>query len=350
MRNKLLAALLILAVLVMVVSGYSQTNRKTGIAGASILKVGVGAKAVAIGSAVTTICGDVNQLFWNPAGISLPEGKTQLAFSYNKWIADLSHNAFAVGHSFGKWGTFALGGMITGVDGIPAIRDLQPGLQGIEYATSSTFDYNSNYIALSYAKQFTDKLSLGATAKYYSEKIDVETVSAFAADFGAIYFIGYRDLAIGARIQNVGSDLKYYYIPFSLPIVFSFGASMSMVKSEFFNFKGFVDAAKPIDAEQMILGGIEATLLKNIYFRTGYKFNYQGIKDKFQPRSSYQRIENVTRDHWWDRKEYARTDEGISLGAGIELPYSSYSLLIDYCYTSFSLLDDVNRFSLSFKF
>jgi hypothetical protein len=350
MRHKSLAALLILALLVMVVSGYTQNMRKTGISGASILKVGIGARAVAIGSAVTTIHGDVNQIFWNPAGISLPEGDTQLAFSYNKWIADLNHNAFAVAHSFGKWGTIALGGMMSGVSDIEANRDLQAGLSGVQYATSSTFDYNSNYLALGYAQQFTDKLSLGITAKYYSEKIDVESVHAFAVDFGAVYFLGYRDLAIGARIQNIGSDLKYYYIPFSMPIIFSFGASMSMVKSDWFNFKGYVDIAKPIDADQQIHCGAEAMVFKNIFFRTGYKFNYQGLKDKFGPRNSYQRIENVTRDHWWDQKEYDRTDEGLSLGAGIELPYSNYTLCVDYAYTSFGLLDNVNRFSLSFKF
>ncbi|HEX9974098.1 MAG TPA: PorV/PorQ family protein [bacterium] len=350
MRHKLLAALLISTILLIVVSGYAQTNRKTGIAGASILKVGVGAKAVAIGSAVTTITGDVNQLFWNPAGISLPDGKTQVTFSYNQWIADLNHNAFAVGHSFGKWGTVALGGMMSGVDDIPAIRDLQPGLKDVEYATSETFGYNATVIGLSYAKQFTDKLSMGLTAKYYGEKIDVETISAFAVDFGAIYFIGYRDLAIGARIQNIGSDLKYYYVPFSLPIMFSFGTSMSMIKSDVLDLKGLVDIAKPIDGEQMVLTGVEATLVKNIFFRTGYKFNYQDIKDKFGARNSYQRIENVTRDHWWDQKEYARTDEGLSFGVGIQLPYDQYTLCIDYTNTSFSLLDNVNRFSLSFKF
>ncbi len=350
MKHKLLAALLVLAILTMVVSGYGQSMKKTGIAGASILKVGVGAKSVAIGSAATTLHGDVNQIFWNPAGISLPDGDTQITFSYNKWIADINHNAFAIAHSFGKWGTVGLGGMMSGVDGIPAVRDLQPGLAGVEYATSETFGYNSNYIALSYAKQFTDKLSLGVNLKYYSEKIDVESVSAFAVDLGAIYFLGYRDLAIGARIQNVGSDLKYYYVPFSMPIIFSFGASMSMIKSDFFNFKGFVDITKPIDAEQMVLGGLEATLYKRIQFRAGYKFNYMGVDDTFGPRNSYQRIENVTRDHWFDQKTYARTDEGLSLGAGIELPYSNYTMCIDYCYTAFDLLSDVNRFSLNFKF
>jgi len=240
--------------------------------------------------------------------------------------------------------------MMSGVDNIPANRDLQPGLKDVEYATSSTFGYNSTVIGLTYAKQFTDKLSIGLTAKYYGEKIDVESISAFAVDFGAIYLIGYRDLAIGARIQNVGSDLKYYYIPFSMPIVFSFGASMTMMKSDFLSIKGMIDAAKPIDGEQMINTGVEAILVKNIFFRTGYKFNYQGIKDTFGPRNSFQRIEGVTRAHWYDQKTYARTDEGLSLGAGIELPYDKYNLCVDYAYTSFTLMGTVNRFSLSFKF
>ena len=123
MKYKAITALLIIVMLVAVISGYTQTMRKTGLSGASILKVGVGAKAVAIGSAVTSETGDVNQLFWNPAGISLDRGQTDITFSYNNWLVDLSHNAFAVGHCFGNIGTFAVGGMVSGVSGIDADRD-----------------------------------------------------------------------------------------------------------------------------------------------------------------------------------------------------------------------------------
>ena len=350
MRHKSISTLLVVFLLVFAVAVFPQSMKKTGISGASILKVGVGAKAVGIGSAITTVTNDVNQVFWNPAGISLPEGKTQVTFSYNQWIADINHNAFAVAHSFGSWGTVALGGLMSGVSDIEANRDVQPGLAGVEYSDEATFDYNSAIIGLSYAKQFTDKLSLGATVKYYSEKIDVESIGTVAFDFGAIYMLGYRDLAIGARIQNLGGDLEYYYVPFSLPMVFSFGVSMSMIQSDAFTFKGYVDATKPLDADQMILGGVEANLMKNVSFRAGYKFNYMGMMDDFGPRSSYQIVEKTTRDHWYAQKSYSRTDEGLSLGAGIVLPYSGYDLVIDYTWSSFDLLDDVNRLSVSFKF
>jgi len=349
MKYKSITVLLIIVMLIAVTSGYTQTMRKTGLSGASILKVGVGAKAVAIGSAVTTETGDVNQLFWNPAGISLERGKTEVTFSYNNWLVDLNHNAFAVAHCFGNLGTFALGGMMSGIGDIEADRDYVAGLE-IDYSGGASFDYNTMFFALGYAKQFTDKLSLGATAKYYREEIDVESADAFAFDFGGIYKLGYRDLTIGARIQNLGSDMKYYFTDFSLPLVFSFGVSMSMIQSDFFNLKGFADATKPLDTEQLLLGGLEATLYKTIHVRTGYKFNYSGVKDEFQDRSSYQRIENVTRAHWWNAEEYYRTDEGLSVGAGIEIPYGDYQLVVDYAWTSFRLLDDVNRFSFTLKF
>lgn len=349
MKYRTLAALLVILMLVAATSSYTQTMRKTGISGASILKVGVGAKAVALGSAVTTETGDVNQLFWNPAGITLDGGRTQVTFTYNNWIADLDHNAFAVAHGLGNLGTIAIGGMMSGVSGIEAERDNVAGLD-IDYSGDDTFDYNSMYIALAYAKQFTDKLSLGATAKYYREEIDVESASAVAFDLGAIYRLGYRDLTIGARIQNLGGDLEYYFVPFSLPMVFSFGVSMSVIDSDEFSLTGFADATKPLDAEQLLLGGLQASLYKNIHVRTGYKFNYTGVRDEFENRVSYQRIEDETREHWWNQEEHYRTDEGLSVGAGVEIPYGDYHLAIDYSWTAFRLLDDVNRFSFTIKF
>jgi plastocyanin len=348
MRHKIISALLIIALVVG--SGFAQTMKKTGNSGAAILKVPIGAKATALGAAMTTESGDVNQMFWNPAGITLEPGKTQVTFSYNNWIADLSHNAFGVSHSFGKWGTVAIGGMMAGVSDIDAFRDTQAGLEGVTYNTEPTFDFNTNFFQLSYAKQFTDKLSLGATVKYYNETIDGDGLSALALDFGAIYLLGYRDLAIGARIQNLGEDPEYFYVPFSLPMVFSFGVSMSVIQSDDFSVKGYLDATKPLDAEQLVLTGVEMNLYNNIFVRTGYKFNYMGVTDKFQPRQSYQVSEQTWREHWWDRRESARTDEGISVGAGVVIPYDDYKLQIDYAWTNFELMDSVNRFSLNFSF
>lgn len=350
MRHKIISTVLILMLIIFVGSGFGQEMKKTGSSGASILKVAVGARATALAGAMTTAQGDVNQLFWNPAGIVLESGKTQVTFSYNDWIADLGHNSFAVARSFGNLGTFAIGGMMSGVSDIEANRDIQPGLEGVTYIDDPTFDFNSNFFALSWGRNFTDKLSLGATAKYYSETIDGVGVHAFAMDFGAIYQLGFKDLAIGARIQNLGQDFQYYYIPVNLPLMFSFGASYSLINSDVFGMKGYVDATKPLDADQMILGGLETHLYKSIFVRSGYKFNFQGVQDEYLDRSVTYTDEAVDRDSWLSKQSYKRTDEGFSIGAGLDIPYAGYRLTIDYTWTQFDVLDDVNRFSLTFKF
>lgn len=350
MRHKIISTLLIIFVLMFVSSGFGQENKKTGSSGASILKVAVGAKATALASAMTTVQGDVNQLFWNPAGLVTDAGETQVTFSYNNWIAGLNHNSFAVSHTLGNLGTFAIGGMMSGVGDISANRDTQPGLEGVTYEDGATFDFNANFFALSWARNFTNKLSLGATAKYYSETIDGVGVGAFAMDFGAIYKLGFRDLTIGARIQNLGQEYEYYYVPVNLPLLFSFGASYSFISTEALGIKGYLDATKPLDTDQMILGGVEVKLYKNLCVRTGYRFNYQGVEDEYLDRNVAYPEEGVNRASWLDKQSYNRTDEGMSIGAGLELPYDKYNLIIDYSWTAFDVLEDVNRFSLTFKF
>ncbi len=350
MRHKMISLLLIFALVLLVSSSFGQNMKKTGTSGAAILKVAIGAKATALGTAMTTVTGDVNQVFWNPAGIVGGSGSTQVTYSYNRWIADLSHNAFAVSHNLSGVGTFAIGGMMSGVNDITANRDIQPGLAGVEYVDDPTFDFNSNVLSLSFARQFTDKLSMGVTGKYYNETIDGVGVNAFAVDFGAIYHLGYKDLTIGARIQNLGQDLEYYYIPINLPLVFSFGVSYSLINSNVFSMKGYLDAAKPLDADQMFLGGMEINLDKKFYVRSGYKMNYAGVKDNFLQRSVYYQTENVTRQSWLDTQSYSRTDEGFSLGIGMEVPYDNYKLVVDYSWSQFELMDDVSRLSVSFQF
>ena len=61
-----------LLVLLLAQTGVAQ-NRKAGLTGAAFLKVGVGARNVALGTAVTALSGDVTQMFYNPAGIALKD-------------------------------------------------------------------------------------------------------------------------------------------------------------------------------------------------------------------------------------------------------------------------------------
>ena len=127
---------------------------------------------------------------------------------------------------FGDVGTFGIGFQSLGITGIKADRDAVPAFAADEYTlfetkTSSSYDFGDMSLGISWARDITDKLSVGLTGKMISESMDDETVRAYALDIGAIYHIGYKGARLGARINNLGSDMKYFEISDPIPLIFS---------------------------------------------------------------------------------------------------------------------------------
>ena len=325
-------------ILMLLAASYSGAElRKPGINGAAFLKIGTGARMVALGSAATTLYGDPNMIFWNPAGIEINDGKTQVGFNYNDWIAGLNHMSGAVSHSFSKFGTFGVGFIYMGLSDVTADRDIAPpGAESSQMERAGalqfeTYNYSDMAFILAYSKQFTDRFRMGVSVKYIRENIDDVVADAYAFDFGAVYETGLRDLTFGARLNNVGGDLKFYAFNSPLPLNFSIGASASLAKEEKSDLKAFVDFTKPQDSPQLFFSGLEWLVRDMFALRGGYKFGYSGSLD--------------------DKTRLSQTDEGMSFGAGLNLPIiSSYKLWLDYAFTSFSVFNNTHRFSLKFEF
>jgi hypothetical protein len=317
----------------------SAQNRKAGINGATFLKIGVGARAVGLGSAMTSQTGDANDMFWNPAGIVLTTEKGQVAFSYNDWLAGLSQKAVAATYNFEDIGTIGVGFMTFGVSGIPGDRDQFPSIpdlvsQQIDNGSGSTYDFNDLLLQATYARYVSDQLSLGVTAKFISEKIDDQRANAVAFDLGSVYHIGVLGWSIGARINNLGSDIKYYDFGAPLPLTFSFGTSISPYKDESSTLMLAIDAVKPQDGQQYYYSGIEYSLFNMISVRGGYKFNYSGADDGGNSK----------------RDAINTTIEGFSAGASVGTDLAGYAVRVDYAYTKMEILDSVHRFSLLIGF
>ena len=106
--------------------------------------------------------------------------------------------------------------MTFGMSGIPADRDMYPGnaaLQAlqIDQVPAATYDYRDMLVQADVlARTSPIKLALGVSVKYISEKIDDQTASTVAFDFGSVYNIGMLGWKIGARLNNLGSDIKFY--------------------------------------------------------------------------------------------------------------------------------------------
>lgn len=314
---------------------WAQT-RKVGLNGAAFLKVGVGARQVGVGSATTSLVGDAANMFWNPAGIGLTSEQAQFSFTYNSWIADLTQNAAAITYNLGDIGTVGIGVVTFGLSGIPADRDVYPGNTALEalqidQQSSSTYDYLDMMVQASFSRWVTEQLSLGVSVKYISEKIDDQTATSLAFDFGSVYSIGVMNWKVGARINNLGGDLKFYDYGAPIPLTFSIGTSIAPYESDNSMLTVSVDAVKPQDGVQYFFTGAEFSFMNMVSLRAGYKLNYSGVDD----------------GGTGFRDAIKTTIEGLSMGAGFNTTVSEYGVRVDYSYTSMDILDAAHRFTLS---
>lgn len=345
-----------LALMALTVGPVSGTG-KSGLTGAAFLKVGVGARAVSLGSAYTTVVGDATQLFWNPAGIAIDHGM-QVTIDYNQWIADLDHVALGVTRHFSGLGTIGLSVVSLGLSDIASERDIVPGfIEDFEPFDTRTgdFDYQDLAFGITWARQVTDRLALGATGKVINQSIDSESATAYALDVGAVYRVGFRGARIGARLNNLGSDLDHLGTEISspLPLIFSIGSSIDLMEEDDRGNKLtlFADATKPQDSDQLIFAAGELQILHRLKIRGGYKLNYSGVTDDKTDETTGNTGEALSRGNPTSTDNTAdRTEEGLTLGVGVNVAVASYDVVVDYAYTDFGILDNVHRVSLRLNF
>ncbi len=316
----------------------AEAQRKAGRNGAAFLKVGVGARATALGSAATSIMGDANQAFWNPAGTALAAGQQfDASLSYNKWIADLDHYSIGAGYNVENLGTFTLSITSFGVSDIPANREngyTDPVLNALvtDNETSTSFDYSDVAVGLSYSKYIIDKLSLGATVKVINESIDTESASAVAFDFGSVYQIGVYNWVVSSRISNLGTRLTFFNQDNPLPLTYSIGTSFYPYNTEEARVMISLDTTKPQDSQQLIFGGVEVSLYDLLFLRGGYKLNYAFTDDGG----------TSTRD------AIDTSVEKFSVGGGLQYEVSGMHVGVDYAFTGVELFDNVHQITLRF--
>ncbi len=305
---------------------------KSGMTGLAFLKIGVGARQTSLGSAVTTLRDDPNNMFWNPAGIYSLSHKTQIAFSYNNWLLDLQHITLAYVSKNYRAGTIGIGFNWLGFGDIPADRDVAPPgfeIYQMDERQTETYGFSDLSLQITYSYQFKSNYVFGATLKYLRETIDRQAATAFAWDFGVLYPVDWRHLTIGARLNNLGSDIRFYQINAPIPLQFAMGVSLALAEDANSSLILYSDLIKPQDYHQLYYGGLEYIFRDEISLRGGYKFGY----------------------HHQNRMDDSRdSDEGLSLGSGIYIPLGDYLLQIDYSFTRFSLFSDTHRFSFLFRF
>lgn len=322
---------------------FGQANNqvsKVGTTAANFLQLGVGARALALGDAFTSIADDVSSIYWNPAGISTING-TAAEFYYSPWIADIRFSFTGSVTSLGRLGNLAVGITSVSMDDMP--------VRTLEYPEGNGEQFAANNLAFSlgYGRRLTQNFAVGMTIKHIQEQIWHMTASSLAADIGVIFQTRNQGIKIGMSISNFGSKMKLAgrdtklsvdideikagnndridaYLDtweWPLPLLFRFGISKNVLDTDFSRLVVAVDAIHPNDNMEYVNLGMEYSLKDAVFLRIG---------------QSTALMENA--------------EQGLSLGAGIKTRLSrSMQLQIDYVTRSFGDLGYISGFSFALK-
>jgi hypothetical protein len=183
----------ILMILVSSSLAFAQTGAKIGL---SYLKIGVDARAAAMGDAHTSVAKDASATFWNPAGLA-GSGNNSIVLMHNSWLQDLNHEFAAIQFVNGTH-NIAVSLNMMGVNGIELRDDTAS-----EIPIGETQALNT-YLGLSYATQVFGEWQVGAQAKYLYEKYYLFSADGFALDLGLKKENLFQDFSWGLVIQNLG--------------------------------------------------------------------------------------------------------------------------------------------------
>ncbi len=181
-------------------TGSSPAFEKVGATSFQFLKVMTDARSTGMAEAQTAAVNSAEAVFWNPAALTTVTS-FDINLSYLDWLLDTSHSSVAIAWALRNIGTFGFHAMATNVGDIQVTSVDALGFIGDEYnpgLTGETISPTALSIGLSFARQLTDRLSFGLTAKYVQEDLKVEKAANLVFDGGLTFDTGFKSLRLAA--------------------------------------------------------------------------------------------------------------------------------------------------------
>ncbi|WP_412061005.1 PorV/PorQ family protein [Rubrivirga sp. IMCC45206] len=317
-------------------------DERAGTASAQFLLVPTTARTTSLANGLTaglSSLSGLESLQSNPAALMANDG-TEAMFSYINFVADVGVNTFGVAQSFG---TSNIALFVTSWDlgEIPMTSAASPD------PTSVTYDAATYVVGATYARQFTDRISAGITAKAVGETIDDVNGSAVAFDAGMTYTVGESGLQFGVSLRNFGTKMSYsgngigqsnpvdgaggngsFPIEigtdsYELPSLLNFGATYTR------QFAG--------DVSVTALGNFRSNAYDQPEFAGGLELGYG---DLVYARGGV----NLTPDQDVNAAEF------WSIGGGVNVPLASSGIGVDYAFRSMGDLGNVNLVTAALRF
>ncbi len=333
----------IIVTLFILIAGFHslEAQTKVGTSAAQFLGIPVGPRGAALGGAFVALSNDVSALYYNPGAISQP-GFSQFLVSHTNWLVDTKFDW--VGVMINLDGQSAIGVSITQLDYGEELITTEVDQTG----TGETWSAADITVGLTYARNLTDRFSIGGTGKYIQQRIWNESASAFAVDVGLRYRTDFNGMIIGMSISNFGTDMrldgKDLFRPIDtdptntgtnktivsrlktddwpLPLFFRAGVAMDVVKYDDIRITAAVDALRPSDSAETLNVGGEFSWRESLFIRGG-------MNALFLP----------------DR------ENGFTLGGGAKYELSAVNFVsFDYSYQDFGKFGGIQSFAIGITF
>ncbi|MBI5404441.1 MAG: PorV/PorQ family protein [Ignavibacteriae bacterium] len=258
MRKYFLTAL----VLLFTANAFSQNDGSAN-TGLSFLKLGAGARSMAMGDAYSSVCNDGTAFIYNPARLNAgPDNNVTLM--YNSAMQDLTNNYIGAKVRYSKLG-IGFGLLKTSVSDIE-VRTI-PG------ALIDKFDAQNLAMGISLSYEIYKNLSFGITSKLIYEKIYIEEASGVGFDFGTNYS---RDnYSLSFVLSNLGSINELKDASTKLPSSVRFGGAYNIKKNNL-DIILALEGYKVLDGGKLhINSGAEIGYKDLLYVRLGYQTAYE---------------------------------------------------------------------------
>ena len=335
-KSKLLTWFLIFSFLMLFcMPVFPQQVDYSGTSAANFLKIGVGARSMAMGDATIASVNSPEAMYWNVAALTKIDDDFAVTISTMDWLVDTRNSYVAAALNLEGVGSFGLDFQFLNYGKIEETTVYD------QNGTGRYFSANDLSIGFGFARKLTDRFSFGIKMKYINETLANTSADAFAIDVGAVFNTTFfnNNLSLAASIANFGTKMKFsgrdlsitYTVPdnpsnkqipadlstieWDIPLLFRFGISNYFVNNDTWSVLASYDILDSRDYDVRHNVGLELGIDKLFYLRGGYKFNY---------------------------------DE-VTYTAGVGLDFSSildYKINLDYLYLNYGNFDNLNEFTI----
>jgi hypothetical protein len=194
-----------------------------------MLRMGVGARALAMGGAHVAEAHDASAGYWNPAGLADIECVSFTAMYAAGMSHDRTYNYFGFGWTPSQvtnYGTFGISWLNSGIDEIQKYNSSGTHL--------GTFKDMNNVFIVSWAfkNEFKERMfSFGLSLKVVQQKIDDYNKTGVGGDAGIKFEVDPR-VSIGLMVQDIGTKVDNWTVPTTVRVgaaIYPLGEDHSLV-------------------------------------------------------------------------------------------------------------------------